>query len=195
MRPLRCRIGTGHGTRPNPRDHVGFAPAVLLRKFHFRIEVPDLLDSPLADNATVIANVLRKPLRARAASLPEHALPSLRVHGRMVNPPRDEFEVAFIQEHGHGVQVGGMGLESEPRRFERDGTPARERVKDWGEFPIAMFKHLLVRLSIDLRMLVEFLLHHPTDEYRKVVRAPGSEPPRLETIRGEPKGHPRQRRK
>ena len=39
-----------------------------------------------------------------------NALAVFRVYRRMAGPTRREFEIALVEQHGHGIQVGGVRL-------------------------------------------------------------------------------------
>jgi hypothetical protein len=70
----------------------------------------------------------------------------------MIGPLRRDFDEGLVDEHGHRVEVAGVGFQTETLGFKGDGTPTREGVENWRGVAVAaladlgsgFFKHLLV---------------------------------------------------
>src|SRR5262250_1106587 len=105
VRTARCRIGACHGTRPYPGDHVRFSAAVFLRQAHLWVQIPDFLPRPVADGAAVVAHVGGESRHPRPRILATDPVAVLRIHGHPPRPARRELEIAFVEEHRHGIEV------------------------------------------------------------------------------------------
>jgi hypothetical protein len=130
-------VGTAHGARPQPGNHRELLPdqrhqvravgCQLRGDGDRRVQVPDpplrLFPHPL----TVIPHVGRQALHAMPG-VQIKPLAILRIDRQAVAEARRNLDHCLIDRHRHRVEVAGVGFETEPLRFERDGAAAGKRV-------------------------------------------------------------------
>ena len=91
--------------------------------------MPDSLLSLVAHPLPVVAHVLGQTLRAAPRLRDDRWLAlRFRVHRRPAGELRRNLDHRLVDQHRHRVEVAGMGFETQPLRFERQGTAAGERV-------------------------------------------------------------------
>ena len=130
-----------------------------LNDIDLRVEVADLLYGALPDQVPVVANIIGEPLRSWRTS-PIHAKANrFRVDWRAVNPAGHQFQIAFVEQYRHRVEIRRVGLEAQPRRLQRNGATPRKGVENRRQLAVRVLKHLLSGRGIHLGMFVKLLLH------------------------------------
>ena len=127
------RIRTGHGPRPQPRDHRGFAA---LHQCHLGVETSDAPVRLLAHPTAVIANVVRQPRRTAPSAVffgfifcrgHAHRV-RIRIDRRPIAELGRQFDQRLGDEHGDRVEIRPHRLQPEPLRLQWNGAAARERI-------------------------------------------------------------------
>ena len=117
------------------------------------IEMPDAPSRQITDELAVVTHVSRESTGSAPCFGATDTASVLGICWRMTKPARRELEIALVEQDRDGVKIAGMGLETQPVRFERDRTTTREGIKERGEFA-AVLKHLCPRFGVDARIVV-----------------------------------------
>src|SRR5207247_2483713 len=134
---------------------------------NLRVKVPNFLYRSLAHAASIKTGVCGKSVSATPALCAADAAAILRVHRGPVRPARRELEVALVEQHRDGIQVGGKGMAAKPRGFKGDGATSGERVEHRRKFSPTVPKHFRTGLGKDGWLLVQFLSHQPAQNTEK----------------------------
>ena len=153
------RIRTGHGASPDPCNH-GRLRAVGERRL--RVQMPDALLSLVAHPRAVAAHVLGETGRFRPSC--QAVFRSIRKHRSASRELRGDLDECLVDEHRDRVEVGGMCLETQALRLERDRATAREGVEDRWRSAVGRTHDLRTHL-IEQRLITEIVpVDHPLDE-------------------------------
>ena len=123
------RVRALHRARPNPCDdsetpslvrlQVGPLSYDLRGDLDVRIEVSYPPFGLVAHPVAIVASVLGQPLRATPLSGNDRPVfRGGRVHGRLMGESRRDLEHRLADQHGHWIQIAGIGVEPEPLCFE-----------------------------------------------------------------------------
>ena len=161
------RIWTCNGACPKPGNDISFSTTVLIRQLHLRVKMADFLQRPFPNEAAIVAHISGESFSAGPDLGADIALAIVRVHGGMTGPAGGEFEIALVEQDGHGVEVRSVGLEAQPRCLQRDGAAAGKGIEHRRELAIAVAQHFFVCLFIPLRVLVQLLPQEPTQDAKE----------------------------
>ncbi|WP_455429391.1 hypothetical protein [Leucobacter soli] len=156
-------VGAGDGACPDPRDDIGFAAIVELR---LRVEVSDPALRLVTHPGAVAAHVLGEPGRLR----PARALTGgVGEDGRAIRELRRNLDERFVDEHGDGVEIGGVRFEPETLGLERNGATAGEGIENSGRVASGRAVDLLAHLFEQTLIAEVVPVHHPSDEIEQAL--------------------------
>ena len=128
------------GARPNPSDDRRLRSVIELDVW---IEMPDLLSRQRLQTLTVIFHVESETLSAMPSGIIAESFLSVGILWRAIGETRGQFDHRLVDENGDGVEVGGMGVETEALSFERNGAAACERIENVRELNIGEIEKMI----------------------------------------------------